>query len=119
MPTRGERREALGTLPPNLEDAFGITVEKIKSQPKPLVNLATTILTWVHLAERPLSIDELLEAYAIREGAHDLDKEYFPSCTTFLGSCLGLVTIEKESLAVRLVHFSLQEYLQKRGAILD
>lgn len=116
--TRRERREALNTLPPNLEQAFGSTIDRIQKQPDSSVKQATTFLTWIHLAERPLSIDELLEASAIREGDCNLDEENFPSRDTFLESCLGLVTIEKETSTVGLVHFSLQEYLQKTGKIL-
>ena len=113
-----ERREALQTLPPNLEEAFGKTIERIKTQPKAWVKQATKILTWIHLAERPLSIDELLEACAIREGDSDLDPNNFPSRGTFLSCCLGLAIVENETSTVRLVHFSLQEYLTKEVQIL-
>jgi len=113
-----ERREALQTLPPNLEEAFGKTMERIQTQPKPSIKLATKILTWIRLAERPLSIDELLEACAIREGDSDLDSNNFPSRDTFLNCCLGLAIVENETSTVRLVHFSLQEYLTKEIQVL-
>ena len=113
-----ERREALQTLPPNLAEAFGKTIERIQTQPKAWVKQATKILTWIHLAERPLSIDELLEACAIREGDGDLDSNNFPSRGTFLNCCLGLAIVENETSTVRLVHFSLQEYLKKEVQIL-
>ena len=113
-----ERREALQTLPPNLEEAFGKTIERIQTQPKAWVKQATKILTWIHLAERPLSIGELLEACAIREGDSDLDPNNFPSRGTFLNCCLGLAIVENETSTVRLVHFSLQEYLTKEVQIL-
>ena len=113
-----ERREALQTLPPNLGEAFGKTMERIQTQPKAWVKQATKILTWIHLAERPLSIDELLEACAIKEGDSDLDPNNFPSRGTFLNCCLGLAIVENETSTVRLVHFSLQEYLTKKVQIL-
>ena len=108
-----ERREALDNLPRNLKEAFGHTVERIQQQSEAAVKLATKILTWIHLAERPLSINELQEAYATREGDDDLYRENFPSQRTFLDCCLGLATIEKETSTVRLAHFSLQEYFNK------
>ncbi|OCK73209.1 hypothetical protein K432DRAFT_269914, partial [Lepidopterella palustris CBS 459.81] len=116
---RRKRREALLTLPPNLNNAYGITIERIEKQEKGSVQLATTILMWIHLAERPLSIDELLDACATVEMDEDLDEENFPSRGTFLDCCLGLATVEKETSTVRLVHYSLQEYLRKIGRILS
>ncbi|OCK86704.1 purine and uridine phosphorylase, partial [Cenococcum geophilum 1.58] len=113
-----DRGEALNTLPPNLEEAFGITMERIQRQPQAWVEQATKILTWINLAERPLSINELLEAYAVRENDHDLNIRGFPSRGMFLDCCLGLAIIEKETLTVRLVHFSLQEYFKTKGQIL-
>lgn len=69
------------------------------------------ILMWVHLAERPLSVDELLHALATRVGDRDLDRNNFPSRHTFLNCCLGLVLVDDETSTVRLVHYSLHEYL--------
>ena len=114
-----DREEALNTLPPNLEEAFGITMERIQRQSQPLVKQATQILTWINLAERPLSMDELLEANAVRKDDYNLDMRGFPSRGTFLDCCLGLAVIEKETSTVRLVHFSLQEYFKTKGQILD
>jgi len=36
---------------------------------------ATNIITWIHLAERPLIVDELLYALAVEEEEDNLDKE--------------------------------------------
>ncbi|OCK74412.1 purine and uridine phosphorylase, partial [Lepidopterella palustris CBS 459.81] len=113
-----DREEALNTLPPNLEEAFGITIERIQRQPQAWAQQATKILIWINLAERPLSIDELLEACAIREDDHNLDTRGFPSRGTFLDCCLGLAVIEKETSTVRLVHFTLQEYFKTKDQIL-
>lgn len=70
------------------------------------------------MAERPLSIDELLEACTIKEGDSDLDLDNFLSRGTFLNCCLGLAIVENETSTVCLVHFSLQEYLIKEVQIL-
>jgi len=83
------------------------------------VKQADIILSWTYLVARPLSIDELLEAYAIREGDRDLDVENFPSRKTLLQSCLGLVSIDGETSTVRLVHFSLDKYLKNTGKIIS
>ena len=46
---------------------------------------------------------------------NNLDK--MPSIQTLLASCLGLVVVEREESPVRLVHFTLQEYLNSRSEI--
>jgi hypothetical protein len=114
-----DREEALNTLPSNLEHAFGNTIERIQQQPQPSVEQAQIILTWATLAERQLSIDQLCEACAVRKLDKDLDARGFPSRSTFLDCCLGLVIVEKETLTVRLVHLSLQEYFNSNQHILS
>jgi len=69
------------------------------------------ILTWVHLAERRLSVEQLLHALATEEGDTDLCRDNFVSQESFLGKCLGLVVIDKQSSTVCLLHKSLQDYL--------
>src|SRR5437868_10325287 len=44
-------------------------------------------------------------------GSMDLNPERIPSVETLLSSCLGLVVVDREASTVRLVHFTLQEYL--------
>jgi ankyrin repeat protein len=107
----------LAKLPSELYDTFGRTVERIKQQPKDLADLAMKILMWIHLAERPLSVDELLHALATEPGDYDLDYDNIPSRSTFLNCCLGLATIEDETSTVRLVHYSLEEYLNTQSQL--
>ena len=68
---------------------------------------------WVSHAERPLRIDELCHALAIEMEATDLDLENVPPQDTVLGSCLGLVVVDKETSTVRLIHYTVQEYLSQ------
>ena len=37
--------------------------------------------------------------------------ENVPSISTLIGCCQGLITVDKEAFTVRLIHFTLQEYL--------
>jgi ankyrin repeat protein len=102
----------LAKLPSELYHAFGTTIKRIKQQPEDLANQAMKILMWIHLAERPLSVDELFHALATELGHHDLDYDNFPSRSTFLNCCLGLAIIDDETSTIRLVHYSLEEYLK-------
>ena len=72
---------------------------------------------WVSNAERPLRIDELRHALAVEIGATDFDLENVPPQDTVLGSCLGLAVVDKETSQVRLIHYTLQEYLSRPGVL--
>src|SRR5437879_6734980 len=66
---------------------------------------------WVSHSERPLHVDELRHALGVEEGSLDLNIENIPAIDTLLSCSLGLVNVEKSSSTVRLVHYTLQEYL--------
>ena len=95
----------------DLGDAYGATLERIKAQGEEKTKLAIATLTWICHAERPLHVDELCQALAVEIGATDFDTENAPSIGTLLGCCQGFITVDKESSTVRLVHFTVQEYL--------
>jgi len=68
-------------------------------------------LMWVSHAERPLRADELCHALAVELGSTEFNADNIPSISTLVGCCQGLITVDKESSIVRLVHFVLQKYL--------
>ena len=69
------------------------------------------VLMWASHAERPPHVDELRHALGVVVGSVDLDIQNIPAIDTLLACTMGLLTIEKSSSTVRLVHYSLQEYL--------
>jgi len=68
-------------------------------------------LMWISHSERLLQLDELLHALAVEIGSTDLDAEMIPSVETLLSCCLGLVVVDREASTIRLIHFTLQDYL--------
>ncbi|KAK6531048.1 hypothetical protein TWF281_007875 [Arthrobotrys megalospora] len=112
--TKANRRSALNKLPTELYEAFGDTIERIRRQSRSSSDLAMDILMWAYLAERPLHVNEFFEALAVKLGDKNLDTDNFPSRQSWLDCCLGLVIVDEETSTVRLVHFSLQEYLNSR-----
>ena len=98
-----------------LGGAYASTLSLIKEQSGSRSKLGMEVLTWVFHAERPLQVDELCHALGVEEGSIDLDARNIPTIETLLQCSLGLVTVEKSSPTsaptVRLVHFTLQEYL--------
>jgi len=100
-----------------LGDVYGATVERIKAQDGDKSRLGMTALMWISHAERPLLADELCHALAVELGSTDFDVGNVPSMSTLVSCCQGLITVDKEASTVRLVHFTLQEYLSSRSDI--
>jgi len=108
------RRQKLNSMTDGvgLGDAYGATLGRIKAQGGEKARLGMAALMWISHAERPLKVDELCHALAVEIGSPDLDTDNVPSMSTLLACCQGLVVVDKEASTVRLVHFTLQEYLQ-------
>ncbi|PWW76179.1 hypothetical protein C7212DRAFT_294634 [Tuber magnatum] len=51
-----------------------------------------------------MHVDELRHSLTVYEKSHDLNVKTAPSIQTLLSSCLGLVTFDRETSTVRLVH---------------
>ena len=110
--TLSRRRKKLDemTKGEGLGDAYTETLLRIQAQPGSKSKLGMEVLMWISHTERPLHVDELCHALGV-EGSTDLDIRNIPAIETLLACSLGLVTVEKSSSTVRLVHYTLQEYL--------
>ena len=95
-----------------LEDAYSATLGRIKGQGGERARLGMAALMWISHSERPLKANELCHALAVEIGSSNLNVDNVPSVGTLLVCCQGLIVVEKESSAVRLIHFTLQEYLR-------
>jgi ankyrin repeat protein len=116
LPTRGHIKDALRNLAKGdeaLDKTYSQTMERIDDHPKERRYLARQILGWAFYARRPLSILELRYALAVKTQSAKLDKDYIPSTKLIRSLCLGLVTIDKGSAMVRLVHYTTQEYFRR------
>ena len=118
-PTIFRRREKLSKITNGLElgDVYGATVERIKAQDGDKSRLGMAALMWISHAERPLGADELCHALAVQLGSTDFDVGNIPSMSTLVSCCQGLITVDKEASTMRLIHFTLQEYLSSRPDI--
>jgi len=74
-------------------------------------------LMWISHAEWPLQVDELCHALAVKPGSTDFNAANIPSMSTLVGCFQGLITIDKGASTVRLIHFTLQEYLSSHPDI--
>ena len=94
-----------------LGDVYGATIERIKAQDGDKSKLGMAALMWISYAERPLRADELCHALAVRLSTTNFNTSNVPSMSALIGCCQGLITVDKEASTVRLIHFTLQEYL--------
>jgi len=110
--TIGRRRRRLAAITNGLglEGAYSET--RIKGQGEEEARLGIATLMWISHWERPLNVNELCQALGVEIGSPDLDRDDIPSIGTLLVCCQGLVTVDKESSTVRLIHFTLQEHLR-------
>ena len=100
-----------------LGDVYDATIERIKAQDGDKSRLGVTALMWISHAERLLRADELRHAIAVLLGSADFDIGNVPAMSTLVSCCQGLITVDKEASTVRLIHFTLQEYLLSRPNI--
>ena len=94
-----------------LRDVYDATIARIKAQNGDKSRLGMAALMWISHAERPLQADELCHALGVELGSSDFNSGNIPSMSTLVSCCQGLITVDKEASTVRLIHFTLQEYL--------
>ena len=94
-----------------LRSAYSATLARIKAQNGSKARLGMEVLRWLSHSEEPLDTDELCDALGVEIGSTDLNSKNIPTIETLLGCSLGLVIVEASSYTVRLVHYTLQEYL--------
>ena len=100
-------------------DGYTSTLERIRAQKGDRARLGMEAIMWVAYSERPLQPEELCQALGVEIGSTDLNSDNAPSIRTILNCGLGLVTVDSSSSKVRLVHFTLQEYILANPTLFD
>ena len=95
-----------------LGEAYGATLDRVKEQGGEKARLGMATLMWISHSERPLKASELCHALGVEIGSPDLNADNIPSIVTLLACCQGLITVDKEASTVRLIHYTLQEFLR-------
>jgi ankyrin repeat protein len=88
-------------------------MERIEGQLADQVQLAKQVLSWITCTKRPLTTLELQHALAVEVGESELDEENLTQIEDMVSVCAGLVTVDKESGIIRLVHHTTQEYFER------
>ncbi|KAL6709052.1 hypothetical protein ACN47E_002179 [Coniothyrium glycines] len=95
-----------------LEHAYDKARTRIESRLPGDKALAKSALSWISYAQRPLSVTELSHALAVEPGDKELNMDNIPKVDDLVLVCEGLVTVDRESQIVRLVHYTTQHYLE-------
>ena len=101
----------MNDLPVDLHQAFEVTLRRIMSQGSNRTRVGISTLLWLRDAQRPLKVEELREALALKSGNMWLDKTYAPEPQIILEACMGLVAVDEATKTFRLIHNAVQEYL--------
>jgi len=117
--TLSKRKEKLKQMTSGLglADAYTNTLKRIQEQSENQSKLAMQALLWISRSERPVRVDELCHALAVEIGSTHLDLDNVPSIRTVSSCCLGLIAVDKVACTVRLIHFTLQEYLREHPTL--
>jgi hypothetical protein len=97
-----------------LSRAYDYAMERIDGQSTGFKELALKVLSWITCAKRPLTVAELQHALAVETGEPELDNDNIPEVEAMVSVCAGLVTVDDESSIIRLVHYTAQEYLERK-----
>ncbi|KAJ7591839.1 ankyrin repeat-containing domain protein [Mycena floridula] len=105
-------REALMSLPEDINNSYDETMDRIVAQGKEYSQLAHRVFLWLAFAKRALSLLELRHALAVSEGMDEMELDALIQDGGFVVSvCGGLVVIEDGSFP-RLVHYTTKEYFE-------
>ena len=119
--TLHQRREKLGAMTNGLGlgDVYDATIGRIKAQKGDRARLGMAALMWISHSERPLNADEICHVLAVETGSTNINTDNVPSIRTVLSCCQGLVTVDTGSSTIRLIHFTLKEYLSHRADLFN
>jgi len=116
-PTLRKIKSALDCLPEELDLMYDQAIERIQNQDAEYAALALNLLYWAHHAIRPLDIQELRHALAVEHEDSCFDEEGLPEEGLLESICGGMVVVQ-ESGTVGLVHYTAQEYLERKASTL-
>ncbi|CAG7556443.1 unnamed protein product [Fusarium equiseti] len=96
-----------------LSVAYKETMERINQQHSKHANLAKQVLLWLTYARRELTVEELQHALATSSLQRHVSHADLPYRERLVSVCAGLVAIDEARNIIGLVHYTIQEYLNK------
>ncbi|KEY74994.1 hypothetical protein S7711_01337 [Stachybotrys chartarum IBT 7711] len=107
--------DILGDTVGSLDDVYQKALERIQEQPKPRRMLALLILSLISGTRRPLQLEEMQEAIAVRPDRMGISRASFRTAKMMLQVCVGLVTVDSVNRVIRFVHMTFQEFIHRHA----
>ena len=90
-------------------------MQRISAQSNDNYQLARKVLYWVVNSVFPLNLPTIQQALAVENEDKSLDKENMPDGELLVSVCTGLIEVHRDRGIVGLVHFTTQEYFERKG----
>jgi len=103
----------LSSLPPEIDAIYDEVMNRIDDQRPSDSSLARRVLSWIVYTHRPLSLVELQHALAVSDTDVEFNRASIYDKQLLLSITVGLVIVDADGLAVRLTHYTAQEYFDK------
>lgn len=94
---------------------YSETLSRIRGQHAQKAELALRVLGWLSVVKRPLTIRELCHVLAIQPGKHVFSAGQMPAADIVINSCFGLAIRDSYTDQVRLLHYTLLEFIEQHG----
>ncbi|KAF5855664.1 hypothetical protein ETB97_008825 [Aspergillus alliaceus] len=110
-------KKSLQSLPEQIDDLYDEAVQRLQSSSN--AQLALRAISWIIYSFRPLQLIELQHAVAIDElepDDEDIPEECLTDQTKIINACIGLIRIDKRSQTIGLVHYTAQDYFDRKGS---
>ncbi|GKT91873.1 ankyrin repeat protein [Colletotrichum tofieldiae] len=96
------------------DQAYDDAMIRLDGQTPKLRDLGRRVISWIANARRPLKIKEIQHALAIQMESPYFDCDNIREVSIMLSVCAGLVTVDQDSNIIRLVHYTAQEFFQRK-----
>ena len=112
-------KKALEALPEGLDalnSAYSKAIQRIQDQMDGFKKMAREVLIRLTYSERLMTFTEVLHALAIEEsGSREFDADNLDNVDEMIAVCAGLVIVDETTQTIRLVHYTTQDYLRRKG----
>lgn len=108
------RRDALKSLPPDLNSTYVRILERVNGQGPRVQALVQRTLRWIIYSRDRLDNAALCVAVSIEADKEYLDPDAQPTIKTILKNCSSLIRRSVDGRFLELAHFTVEEFLTKQ-----
>ena len=103
--------DAVEDLSSSINQQYKERMKRIEQQESDHSKLARRMLGWLTHVRRSMKVQELRHALAVRQGHREINTRCLHMENLLIPCCQRLVSIEKKTQIIRLVHRTAQQYL--------